>query len=146
MLTGCSAGSLRLDKRWLPLTHIVERNLPFIPDNVVTTIGTTAYISNLDEFLENNQPGSPRFESLMLHEQIHSIRQLNYGIIIWIINYMIYPSFRWEEERLGWEADIRFTKRHGIAKKDEQYALILSEFYGNMITYDRALKWVRSIH
>lgn len=146
LLAGCSANTYQLAPEWAPLQQIVERDLPFVSDTAITTMGHNVYTVDLGSWLVRNPPGSPQFMSKMAHEQVHSIRQLDYGLYSWLFNYLTDDDFKWEEEKAGWEQEIRIARKYGIGRTDEQYAKILSEMYQEMVSYDDALIWVRTIH
>jgi len=145
MITGCSGKSIKLEDKWKPLVKLVESDLPFVSDTATTTIGDTIYTADLDKWLSIYPINSARFDALLAHEQVHSQRQFKYGVSAWITRYLIDKEFAWQEEKMGWEQEIRISRMHGIAKSDEMYAAILSTKYRGMVSYQEALSWIRSI-
>lgn len=144
-LSACSADIYKLGPEWKPLKQIVERDLPFVADNATTTIGTNVYTVNLEKWLTRHPPGSAAFKALLSHEQVHAARQEKHGLASWLFAYLTDKDFKWEEEKLGWEQEIRISRRNGIEKRDEIYAAILANDYQGMVSYNEALEWVRSI-
>ena len=146
LMGGCSSTTYKLGTEWAPLEQIVEGDLPFVSDTAVTTIGKNLYTVDLDELLKETPPGSVEFHALMLHEQEHSKRQIATGVTPWIFNYLINDEFKWEEEKAGWGLQIKYLKSVGRAKSPEHYARVLSSSgYGNMVSYEEALAWAKSL-
>lgn len=143
--TGCTT-STPLDEKWLPLTEIVDRPGS---DSWITTIGTKIYYAKVDEYLKKNPPGSIRFDSLLYHEQIHSKRQLDYGVKAWLFRYSHDTGFMWREEQLGWYAEILHRRSRGEVLYPEALAKTLSGYrnpvFQQMVSYEDALQWVHDV-
>lgn len=144
-----AANELRLDARWAPLEAIVERAaLPGVSNTAATTIGTKVYVVDLQRWLKRHPQNSPLFEGVMLHEQVHSRRQLAAGVDPWIARYVRDTAFMWAEEQLGWYAELQLLKSRGLAINVKGVAKSLSNYSnlaGDMVTYDEALKWVEAV-
>lgn len=145
LLSGCSAPTYQLDAKWSPLEQVVERNIPIVSDSATTTIGDTVYTTDLDAWLKRFPPNSPKFNALLSHERVHSLRQEDQGLLSWLFDYLTDDDFKLKEEQMGWEQEIRISRQLGVAKPDEMYAAILSQEYQGMVSYADALNWVRSI-
>ena len=146
MMIGCN--TFDLDEKWLPLEQMVERIHVDGQSGITTTIGTKIYRENIDKFLEENPPGSPRFDSLLYHEQIHSKRQLRMGLAKWLSKYGINTEFMWKEEQLGYYATFQEKLRRGVHIYPEGYATSMAKYSnltGKMVSYEDALQWVRDV-
>jgi hypothetical protein len=144
-VTGCTVSEHQLGSEWEPLTKVVERDLPFVSDTASTTVGTVVYTADLTRWLEIYPPGSVTYQALLKHEQVHAKRQIAYGTSSWIAKYLTDKSFAWEEEKLGYEAQILHLRRNGIYRPAEYWATILSEKYNGMVTYQEALTWAQNV-
>jgi hypothetical protein len=142
LVSGCSAPQYKLGPEWEPLEKIVERDLPLVSDTAVTTIGKTLYTTDLKKFLARD---AREVHGVLLHEQEHSRRQLDVGTLPWMWNYLINSDFRWEEEKAGWKLQIQFCDMMGLRHSSEYYASILSNDGYDMVSYNEALEWVKSL-
>jgi hypothetical protein len=107
LLTGCE--TVELDHKWWPLENVTEFNLPIVPDDAITTIGTTLYTTDLMRFLSADPV---IMEGQLLHEQVHARRQ--YGQLTWwLLRYLFDTDFARAEEEIGWAKELRFEAAHG---------------------------------
>lgn len=142
-LSACSAHDL--SPEWKPLETVVEGDLPFISDTATTTLGSRIFVVDLDNWLEKYPVNSDQYRALLLHEQVHAQRQLDGNLSVWLFHYVNDPKFRWEEEKLGWEKEIKYLRDKGKAKSAEHYAIILASKYQGMVSYKDALLWVNQV-
>lgn len=143
---GCH--SFELDEKWLPLEQMVERPHLNGMTYITTTVGKKIYRENVNQYLEDNPPGSPAFDSLLYHEQVHSKRQLKMGLAKWLSKYGVDTEFMWHEEQLGYYAGMMEKRRRGIYIDAEARALSISKYTnlaGKMVSYEDALQWVRDV-
>lgn len=143
---GCN--TFDLDKKWLPLEQMVER--PHIDGMtyITTTVGTKIYRENIDKYLAENPPGSPGFDSLLYHEQVHSKRQLKMGFLKWVSKYGADVEFMWREEQLGYYASLMEKRKRGVHINPESRARSIAKYEnlaGKMVSYEDALKWVKDV-
>jgi len=143
---GCATKSHDLAEQYRPLERVRESILR--PGTAITTIGTTAYVNDLDEWLAQRPPGSPKYHAILLHEREHTIRQLAYGQKAWLGRYLIDVGFMWDEESRGWYIQLQEYRRRGLQVNPEGVAKVLAgyrNFAGRMISYEDALTWVRDV-
>lgn len=142
-------GELRLDPRWAPLEAIVERAaLPGLSNTAATTIGTKVHVVDLAAWLKRHPEGSPRFDAVLHHEQVHARRQLAAGVDPWIARYLRDRAFMWAEEQRGWYEELRHLQARGLQVNPPGVAKVLSKYSnlaGPMVTYDEALAWVQAV-
>lgn len=110
-------------------------------ENTITTVGDTVYVEDLDDYMAKRPAGSPRYDSVMLHEKVHSYRQHQIGVSLWLSKYLSSRSFRWEEESLGWYVQLRMYRRYGLQVIPEGVAKTLSKY----VDYDEALIWTQDV-
>lgn len=150
-LVGCN--TFDLDEKWQPLKKMVER-----PDIISsysgfsTTVGDKIYRANLDEWLEENPPGSFEFDKLLYHEQVHSKRQFKAGLHEWLARYMLDKDFMWYEEQLGYYVTIKYLNWKGFSWGVENTLIWLSKSLakyrnavGQMVSYADALDWTIAV-
>ncbi|MGD9727799.1 MAG: hypothetical protein AB7L09_00100 [Nitrospira sp.] len=145
LLTGCGA-THKLDGQYQPLEQIRESVLR--PGEAITTVGTTSYVSDLDEWLTKHPPGGPMYHAILMHEREHSIRQKAYGTKSWVGRYLIDKDFMWAEEARGWYIQLKEYQRAGLQVNVPGVAKALSDyrnFAGSMISYQNALTWVQDV-
>lgn len=148
LLVGCNADSLELDDRWAPLELITERPDMLASADVVTTIGHTMYVEDLDRWLLTHPIDSPRFNATLLHERVHSVRQLDMGVTEWLARYVTDTDFMWDEESRGWYETLREWQRTRVQFSPEGVAQTLANYRniaGPMISYQEALTWIRDV-
>lgn len=146
LATGCSGPTHALDEQYRPLEQIQET--PLRPGTAITTIGRTAYVNNLDEWLTRHPVGGPLYHAVLLHEQEHSTRQLNYGLTAWLARYLRDIDFMRDEELRGWYIQVQECRRRGLQVSPEGVAKALSNYrnlVGRMMGYEDALTWVRDV-
>lgn len=146
---GCSSyDTFDLDPKWEPLEQISERPDMLGSDTQATTIGHTVYVEDLDKWLLERPVGSPRFDAILLHEQVHSVRQLDAGVTVWLAQYLTDTDFMWEEERIGWYEQLRELQRRGARVDVGGVARTLHNYRnlrGRMVSYQDALQWVNDV-
>jgi hypothetical protein len=142
-----------LDKRWRPLRRVQEG---FFSGKAMMTIDDTLYVSDLNYVLtlQNTEQGRIELVGILMHEQLHSIRQQDDSD--WFINYAADSDFRWKEEKIGWKAQLEYWRKNGLTYVPEQIAMTLNEEYGpmellgiqivgRMVSYNEALSWLQSL-
>ena len=145
LTAGCKTKSI--PAHFAPLEQLVER--PFGDNSFVTTLHTNVWVSDIDDYLKRHPEGSYSYNATMIHERIHSIRMGNVFTTVWFtLQYLFNTDFMWSEEQLGWYFDIQYKRSKGILKQAEYYAIVLAGYSnttGKMITYNKALLWVRDV-
>lgn len=150
LLSGCGT-VVPLDEKWRPLEQLRSRppiNWLGLPESTVTTVGDTVYVRDAEGWLKEYPTDSVYFNAVMKHEQVHSIRQHNYGVWAWIKRYLTDREFMWEEERRGWYEELIYSRDHNHPVIKELVARSLSNYKnaeGPMVSYEEALKWVESV-
>ncbi len=138
-----------LDERWRPLERIVERPpLPGLSSSVATTVGTEIYVQDLEAWLAERPPGSPRYEALLSHEQVHAKRQQAAGVNAWIQRYLRDRDFMWAEEQLGYYEQLRYYEQHGMPVDVEGTVQTLTGYRnlaGAMVDEAEARAWVEAV-
>lgn len=145
---GCSSAEYDIEATYLPLKQIRERPDFLASDTVITTIGDTIYVADLDKWLSKYEPGSALFRSKLNHEQIHAVRQFDKGLTEWLAKYMTDTSFMWAEEQYGWYKEIITLRDSGFVVNPAAIAVVLKgykNFVGKMVSYDQALEWVQAV-
>lgn len=148
LMNGCAA-THDLSKEYDPLTTVSER--PWYAswiggsESLITTVGDTAYVKDLDVWLEARPVDSPRYRNVLMHERVHSYRQSQRVLAGWLKDYLTNPEFQWYEEQLGWFVQIRLNMRTGVRMNSQGIAKILSGYKPKMVEYEDALKWVRDV-
>lgn len=143
--------SYKLDSKWEPLETVEEATDKIFTPGMTATIGMHCYTADLKEWKKNFPPGSTEETAILLHEQLHAQRQLDYPgtIAIWLFRYITSPDFRWEEERRGYEIEIRYLQNHGLRIDVNNLAVIMSHNYktfgGQMISYHDAVNWINGL-
>jgi hypothetical protein len=86
-----------------------------------------------------------RIHALLIHENFHSERQSRWGR--WYrIRYHLSRSFRLNEEKLAYEAQIVQLVNYRLPVLFTWFAQMLSgPVYRHMISFDEALRWVKSV-
>jgi hypothetical protein len=141
-----------VEAEWSPLKWIRQR-----PDmvskfgaseSVIATVARSAYVANLQEWLNDHPPGSATYRGKMAHEQVHSSRQGVLGAFLWIARYSYDLKFMWREEAAGWYAEIQELRRLGQVINVIGMALTISKYrnlVGRMISFDDAKKWIEAV-
>ena len=142
---GCKTKSI--PKHFAPLETLVER--PWGDNQFLTTLHTSVWVSDIEDYLKRSPEGSYGYNSTMIHERIHSIRMGNiFSTGVFVLQYGFNTDFMWEEEQLGWYFDLKYKQKKGILKQPEYYALVLAKYKnltGKMVTYIDALAWVKDV-
>ena len=142
LTSGCR--SLKLDPKWKPL-EIVEESV-YQSKGIVSTIGNTLIVYDLDTWQRGNPKGSINRESLLRHERVHSYRQKKYGLTKYLYRYWTDKEFRWQEEQHALYACLTYKKK----MKKHIYVKSLAHFlsgpvYCRMISYNKAKTFVESV-
>lgn len=148
LLAGCGGASHTVPVDYAPLEEIRERPRWLGSDALITTIGNTAYVADLPEWLERHPPGSVSYRAKLLHEQIHAQRQTAAGLTAWLARYGTATDFMWSEEQRGWYKELRELHQWGQTVNPEGVARILADYKnltGNMVSYADALQWVQAV-
>jgi hypothetical protein len=144
-LTGCFK-TVELAPEWKPLKIISERPDMLAKDTISTTIGSTLYVADIDDWFERNPEGSPKFIGIMKHEQEHSKRQFDKGVFLWLTLYTTDKAFMWDEEQRGYYLALTHPGYQyipeAVAKNMSNYR---NAFGQRMIDYDKALEWVLKV-
>lgn len=158
-LTGCTSvpalpfvtdgREYKLNSKFAPLKAVEEATDKLFVEGMTTTIGNYCYVPDLKKWRQFYPDGSVQQDALLYHEQVHAKRQLGYPITLWLARYVTEPSFRWEEEKLGYEAEFRYLYKNGILLNPEAFAIMVSHDYKilgqQMVTYKDALDWINGL-
>lgn len=121
----------------------------FMDPYVSMTIGRYVYVSKEKWTPINLYYFSERAHSILIHENFHARRQQERGVNLWIWKYCCSKKFRFEEEKLAFEAEFRYLIVECgwwfDASYLKEYAKIMSEEYGGMIDYENALEYVTAL-
>ncbi len=142
LLAGCS--SVELDPQYRPLTTLREGSP--LGESAATTLGSTVYVADLDDW--GGRLGTPRMHALLMHERVHSIRQHEIGLGLWLWRYLTSTKTAWREEQLGWAVQIQELRRGGEQVNPEGIARLLSDYAhpgGQIVSYEDALAFVKSV-
>jgi hypothetical protein len=142
VLGGCV--SQPLEDAWSPLVRVEEDPTRIMSADVVTTVVDTVFVHDLAAFERNFPEGSVARAALLTHEREHARRQLATGAV-WFARYLGEPSFRWNEEQIGWRLEIEAHLAAGERVVPEEVADFLSTNYMGMVDRETALAWVRSV-
>lgn len=145
-MVGCAAHPIA--EHFEPLEQLSER--PFGGGNFVTTIGSSVWVDDIDDFLARRPEGSVSYNGLMLHERVHSIRQGNPLTAAWfVVRYLLDRDYMWEEEQLARYFEFHHLKNNnGKLQRPEYYATVLSSYRGltgKMVSFHKALAWVKDV-
>ena len=146
LVSGCVGSVHNVPEQYRPLERV--QGSPLRSNSAITTIGRTAYVNDLGEWLTAHPPGSPKYHALLLHEREHTLRQEAYGLRAWLVQYLADTDFMWAEERVGWYAQIQAYRKAGLTVNPEGIAKLLSSYRniaGRMVAYEDALAWVRDV-
>ena len=145
---GCGSKEFTVPEMYAPLVSIVERPNYVLPETAITTIGTTAYVVSLGDWLADHPEGSIAFNATLLHEQEHSKRQLSYGTLAWLAQYVVDTGFMWAEEQRGWYLELKALANSGQHLNVDAIAQILHDYKnlsGRMVSFPEAQIWVRDV-
>ena len=144
--TGCK--SVGVPTYFEPVTHLKERT--FGDGAYVTTLHTSVWMNDIDDFLKRAPVGSYSYNAVLTHERVHSIRMGNLFSTGWfVLCYSLSTDFMWEEEQLGWYFEFMYRKQRGILKPIDYVARTLSNYsnlFGKMVSYSDALVWVEAVY
>lgn len=156
LFAGCTSAGKTFDlpAKYAPLKHLKARSeipglgLAIRSASTITTLGESAYVKDVDEWLKKNPPAGRRFHSIMRHEQEHSKRQLATGTKKWVSKYLFSKSFAWKEEQIGWYYELTLLKSYGFQVNIVGVAKTLSGYTiatGKIVSFEEALKWVEDV-
>lgn len=144
LAAGCS--SHKLADSYRPLERIREGNP--LGSSVATTLGTTVWVADLEDWLEERPEGSPRYEAVLMHERVHAQEQLERGVLAWTARYLSDPDFAWEAEKRGWAVQLRVLQRRGQQINAGGVAKALDNYKvpgGDLCDWQEALQFVRDV-
>jgi hypothetical protein len=139
-LLSCAPNPLNhyvLDSRWYPLQWIQRAD--WVEPDVVRTSIPILYTRSIEDFLA--QPDIER-NALLLHEQHHAQKQLEYGLNYFNYLYTNDYGFRANEERAGWSLQIRYIIHKGGTVDPYSVATFMSTHYGGVFEFQSTLAWV----
>lgn len=142
--SACSCGPLHrydLPVKWRPLL-VVEEDSSMIA-GVLKTRYEVVSVRSVQDFLDRN-PDGPSRDSVLAHERIHAVREIALGDS-YFTRYANSEDFRWQEESLGWEEQIRVLVQAGWYVDTDWVADVLSgPIYSMpraMVSHDYAKTW-----
>jgi len=112
------------------------------------TVGETMYVDENEwkQYVKNK--ATTRLRSLIVHESVHTSQQLSTGLTIWMICYFTSTKFRWEEEKVAYEAGWRVEVIAGEIYTDGDYESFANDvsgvMYYGMITHDEAYTFMKN--
>lgn len=111
----------------------------------IMTVGNTLYAH--PDMWDEMIPTTYRAKAVIqIHETTHARRQFDMGIDKWVFLYLFDKKFRWEEEKLAYEAEWTYMAENGYQYADghhRMWAEILSgKTYRNMVSFEEAYSWV----
>lgn len=151
LLSGCTGREYVLDPKWRPLEAVLEGTDKLLNPNMTMTIGAYCYVADLKTWLDDHPPDSVLQEAILRHEQVHSKRQLDnpLGVGFWLAHYITVPSFRWQEEKLGYKEQIKCLISHGLYVNVDGLARVLNEDYKvagiPMVSFNEAKTWIQYV-
>ena len=141
-----------INPKWLPLEDIRQRprlaSWAGASETAITTIGRSAYVADLNDWLAGHIPDGPEFDAKMAHEQAHSVRQLDMGTFLFVARYSYDTDFMWEEEQIGYYYEIHELRRRGRQVNPDAFAIMLSKYKnlaGSMVSFPEARQWVSDV-
>ena len=125
------------------ITTINLNKLPFLKKWFVT-IGHTIYVpkkywnrcNTISNFKLHNLP-------LFEHENLHSVRQFDYGKNKWLLKYCLSKKFRWQEEKLTYTLELQLRLKLGIFISRAWYFKTLKKY--NMANEKEINEFLNSI-
>jgi hypothetical protein len=116
-------------------------------DGVYATIGETMYIDEADWKAYIRDKRTTRLRSLIIHESTHASRQLQIGMSLWMFYYFTSTTFRWEEEKIAYEAEWRVEIADGKRYTGADFHFFAKNMsgpmYHGMTTYDEAYEFMK---
>lgn len=81
-------------------------------------------------------------EDLLVHELVHLRQQAKHGLLEWVHDFLEYPEFRLKQEVEAYREQLKSIKdrNHRNTVRLESAKNLSSSLYGNIISYDDALK------
>lgn len=118
--------------------------LLFNKARTIMTIGNTLYV-HPDVWKEHHPTYDYSKAVIQVHEALHAARQFEAGIDSWVWKYVTDKEFRYEEEQLAYAAEWKWMIEQGHLYPStfpiDWAKMISGPTYGNMVKFDRALKW-----
>jgi len=150
LILGCTTGrNVKLDPKWAPLSSVEEGKDKLFTEGMITTIGHHCYVTSMKDWLAAYPEGSVEREALLRHEQVHAKRELAAGLPIWLTQYITDKNFRWYEEQLGFEQEIRYLVKNGRLFNIANFAAGVSREYeslgGQMCNHQEAVDWATQL-
>jgi hypothetical protein len=145
-LAGCTGASHAAPEEFRPLKQVTENSLR--SGGYITTIGETAYVNDLDSWLERHPVNSVSYRAKLGHESVHSKRQIDAGLAAWLNQYLTDRAFMWEEEKRGWYVELLALRSGGLPINTNGVADVLagySNLSGKMVSREEALAWVNDV-
>jgi len=146
LVSGCNLPVYDVEAVYRPLERIKES--PLRPGDGIATVGVTAWVNDLEDWLKKHPSGSPVYHAILMHEREHTVRQLAYGLRPWLKRYLTDTDFMRDEELKGWYIQIQEYRRRGLQPNPEGIAKVLAGYrniVGQMISYEDALRWVQDV-
>lgn len=114
-------------------------------DVLVTMSGIIFVPPHLYEHYTKN-PTIPA-QAVLVHEKTHAKRQCDNGFSKWHLMYAADLKYRWNEERIAYEAEIRFLKEHKYTINKQHYfdAVTNEKLYGKMVSKEEAQRWIDNL-
>lgn len=138
LVTGCR--SVRLEPKWLPLTHVLER---YYTTDSIWAFSPYMLVDDLDEWKKKDEVDKAID---IIHERVHAIREEEEGLIIYLYKYYFVPGFKKREEKLAYYIHIRYMLDKKQRVNPDFYAEVLSgKLYNYMMSYVEARQWVKNI-
>jgi len=119
----------------------------FVNSDVLVEVGDTLFVDQKLWEATIREKREVWLAGLIAHESTHAARQINMGLVGWIILYGTNTKFRLDEEKIasieGWRVYIK--REEAIFDYDMRgwAREMSSSTYGNIITYEEALLFVR---
>jgi hypothetical protein len=147
LLAGCT--SHPIPELYRPLEELSERPW-WLGGSAITTIHTTVWVRDIDDYFKRKPEGGSRYVSDMIHERIHSLRMGNIFSTGWfLLRYIFSTDFMWEEESIGWYFQITYLKSKGVTLSPAytaSFLLTYSNLTGSMLTPEGALQWAKDVY
>lgn len=118
------------------------------PGWLLTTFGTI-YVPPGTLATYTVEPLSLSAQALLAHERVHAARQVEHGGTLWNLSYNLSATFRWDEERRAYEAQIATL----LAGKPKPTApawftgwvnVVTDASYRDMVSREDAEVWLRA--
>lgn len=133
---------IQLAPKWAPLKYVVETDSQ--PVGVTSTLGNTMYVADLKAW-KNLSPQDK--EATLIHERIHSIREHELGLILFLIKYNSSNEFKLNEEKIAYYHEMihKMSKNIEIDVDEEASRISNQSVYGGIISKASATAWVKAV-